>query len=212
MFRINVSSISAPRRLARLGARSIGLSAAVAALAGTVAPAAALAAGCPSVPLSQPFSSFGDASYYELVSGGDFEGSLTGWTQSGVVQQASGSESYGVTGVVGNYSLALAAGASAQSPYMCVDESYRSFRFFTKTESGTPSVAVAVVYQTPNGPYVKGVGTVKSGSSWAPTAKMPTYAGPASSKSGGMAQVAIRFSVSKGTVRVDDLFIDPRMR
>ena len=38
---------------------------------------------CDKSTLSQPFAQFGDSSSYKLVPGGDFEGSLAGWTLSG---------------------------------------------------------------------------------------------------------------------------------
>src|SRR5438105_12169160 len=129
MFTKDVSSIPAPRGPVRLGARSLGLSAAIAGLALTIFPVHALASeGCPSVPLSQPFSSFNDTNWYELVPSGDFEGSASGWTLSGGAVLASGSEPYAVTGKLGNNSLELPKGATATAPYVCVDKTYRTMR------------------------------------------------------------------------------------
>ena len=64
--------------------------------------------------------------------GGDFEGSLTGWTLRGGAKKVAGSEPFGATGSVGKYSMYLPAGASVQSPYTCVDSAYPMFRFFAK--------------------------------------------------------------------------------
>ena len=40
----------------------------------------------------------------------------------------------------------------------------------------------------------------------------PHNSGPASAESNGTAQVAIRLTTKSGSARVDDVYIDPRMR
>ncbi len=213
MFSTNVFHISAPRTSKRRSARFFGIFAALGGLALAVSPASALATeGCPAVTEAQAFSQFGDANWYTLVSGGSFESTPTGWTLSGGAAQTSGSESYKVTGTLGKYSLALPSGATAQSPYICVDKSYRALRFFAIAAEKSASIGVSVVYKTPSGPYVISVGTVNPGSSWAASEKLPTYAGPASAESNGTAQVAVRLTEKSGSSHVDDVYIDPRMR
>jgi len=105
------------------------------AVSGTGAASAALVSSgsCPAVTVSHPFASWGDSSSYELVPGGNFEGSLAGWSLAGGATRTAGSEPYGVTGTVGQSSLLLPAGASAQSPPVCVDASHPTFRFFAAT-------------------------------------------------------------------------------
>jgi hypothetical protein len=214
MFRNAVHSIASPGhtlRPALRGALCLGaITGFVAAL--LVSPTTALAAeGCPAVEETQAFTKFNDANWYVLAPAGDFEGSVSAWTLSGGAAQVSGSETYNATGTAGKRSLALPSGATAQSPYMCVDRSYRTLRFFAIGEEKSASIAVSAVYSTPSGPYVVSVGTVNPGSSWAPSEKLPTYAGPASAESNGTAQVAFRVT-SKGKARIDDLYVDPRMR
>jgi hypothetical protein len=169
---------------------------------------------CPTAAQSQPFSKWGDANFYELVAGGDFEGSLSGWTLSRGAAQVAGSETYGVTGSVGKYSLALpAAGASAQSPFTCVTAGDPTFRFFARNEGPPSSVSVAVAYQTPLGVIAVTVGTVTLNSGWQPSAAMPTGAAIAGALSAnGTAQMALRFTALAGSSRIDDVFVDPRMR
>ena len=111
---------------------------------------ASSASTCAATAQSQPFLKWGDSNSYGLVTSGDFEGSLSGWTLSRGAAQAAGSESYGVTGAVGKSSLALpSAGASAQSPSTCVTASDPTFRFFARNEGPPSIVSVAVVYPTP---------------------------------------------------------------
>ena len=78
------------------------------------AQAALVSAGaCNEASLSQPFLRWGEPSL-ELVPGGDFEGSLYGWSLSGGAG-ASRAASPRATGAVGSYSLHLPGGASARS-------------------------------------------------------------------------------------------------
>jgi hypothetical protein len=167
---------------------------------------------CNEAALSQPFAQWGDTNSYELVPQGDFEGSLSQWTLGGGASRAPESEPYGVTGEVGHYSLALPAGASAQSPYTCVNASYPSFRFFARNEGLLSTVLVQVVYKTVLGPVALPLGAVALSSTWQPTLPMLTGSVVGGLLSGGTAQVALRFTALTGESRIDDIFIDPRMR
>ncbi len=167
---------------------------------------------CNDAALSQPFAQWGDANPYELVPQGDFEGSLSQWALSGGAARAPESEPYGVTGEVGRYSLALPAGASAQSPYTCVNASYPSFRFFARNGGLLSTVLVQVVYKTALGPVALPLGAVALSDTWQPTLPMLTGSVVGGLLSGGTAQVALRFTALTGGSRVDDVYIDPRMR
>jgi hypothetical protein len=166
---------------------------------------------CDGAPLTQPFAPWGDENFYKLMPGGDFEGSLSGWTLSGGARKISGSEPYGVTGHVGSSSLYLPAGASAQSPLTCVDAAYPTFRFFARNDGLLGTVLVQVVYQVPLvGDVVVPVGVVALSGAWSPTAPMLTGGAVAGALSGGTAQVALRFTALTGSSQIDDIFVDPR--
>jgi hypothetical protein len=173
---------------------------------------AASTATCPSVPLSQPFLKWGDEGFYTLVPGGHFEKSPSEWTLSGGANLAAGGEPYGVTGTVGAYSLALPAGASAQSPFVCVEPSDRTYRFFTRSEGTEASVLVQVVYETSKGNVASAGKTLALKGSWEPSAILHTGAALATAITGETAHLALRFTGVSGTSRIDDVFIDPRMR
>ncbi len=193
---------------------AVALATAIAGL-GSAAPAQAAllsTAACNEASLSQPFLKWGDASTYELAPGGDFEGSLAGWSLSGGAQRVPGSEPYGATGSVGSYSLGLPAGASAQSPFTCVDAAYPTFRFFARDDSLLASVLVQVVYQTPVGTVALPLGAVALSGSWQPTLPMLTGSVVAGVLSEGTAQVALRFTALLGDSQIDDVFVDPHMR
>jgi hypothetical protein len=167
---------------------------------------------CQQASLSQPFAQWGDTNSYELVPGGDFEGTLSGWTLNGAAQRVAGSEPYGVTGSVGAYSLSLRNGASAQSPYVCVNASYPLFRFFARNEGLLSTVLVQVVYKTVLGPVALPLGAVALSGDWQPTLPMLTGSVVMGALSGGTAEAALRFTALTGASEIDDVFVDPRMK
>jgi hypothetical protein len=171
---------------------------------------------CDNAPLTQPFAQFADSNDYKLVPGGDFEGSLTGWTLSGGAHAVAGSEPFGATGKVGNLSMYLPAGASVQSPYTCVDAAYPSFRFFGRNNGLLSIVAVSIVYKEPLvGPVAVPIGTVALSGSWAPSSQMLTLSAVQGIVNGLLTgktpQVALRFTAVTGSSQIDDVYIDPHM-
>ena len=177
------------------------------------AQAALLSTGaCNEAALTQPFAHWGDSNYYELVSQGNFEGSLSEWTLTGGAHQAPEGEPYDVAGEVGHDSLALPAGATVQSPFTCVNASYPSFRFFARQRGLLATLLVQVVYKTALGPLTASLGVVALSGSWQPTLPMLTDSIVGGVLSGGTGQVALRFTALLGESRIDDIYIDPRMR
>jgi hypothetical protein len=173
---------------------------------------------CDNATLTQPFTHWGDSNYYKLMPGGDFEGSLAGWTLTGGAAQVAGSEPFGVTGSVGKYSLRLPAGGSAQSPYTCVDWAYPTFRFFAKNNGLLSTMLVSVVYKEPLlGPVTIPVGPVALSLSWAPNLLPMATASQVQTvvndllANGSMPEVALKFTALTGSSEIDDVFVDPRM-
>jgi hypothetical protein len=201
------------RRRAYLLGPALALTALLSGVLPTAGARAALIStgACNEASLSQPFLAWGDHNSYELVPGGDFEGSLAGWTLNGGAQRVAGSEPYGATGSVGGSSLELPAGASAQSPYTCVDAAYPSFRFFARNDGLASSVLVQVVYKTLLGTLALPIGAVVLSAQWQPTLPMLTGSIVTGVLSGGTAEVALRFTALTGHSQIDDVFVDPRM-
>jgi hypothetical protein len=170
------------------------------------------AGSCPATTLGQPFLKWGDANHYSLASGGAFEPGEVGWTLAGAAKTAPGSETFAVGGKLGTSSLDLPEGAGAQSPVTCVEPSDRTFRFFLRSETAAATVVVSVVYQSAAGNISIPVKALSVGSSWALSPALETGAARASAISGGVAHLSIRFAALKGTVRIDDVYLDPRMR
>ena len=165
---------------------------------------------CNEAALSQPFLRWGDPNSYELVPGGDFEGSLVGMDPQRRRPAGRGSEPYGATGSVGAYSLSLPAGASAQSPYTCVDAAYPSFRFFARNEGCCRPCSCRSSTGRRSGPVSLPLGAVALSGEWQPTLPMLTGSVVVGALSGGTAEVALRFTAATGPSRIDDVFVDPR--
>ena len=180
--------------------------AALAALATALLPVTAARAdvidlsACNLSPLSQPFAPWLDPASYELAPGGDFESS--DWSLSGGATRVPGSERFAATGTPGSWSLALPAGASAQSPPTCVDAAYPTVRMFV---SGTGVVAASVVY----GNVVLPAGVAVATGGWPPSLVMLTSSALVALSTDGSAQVSLRLTTLAGDVRVDDVFVDP---
>jgi hypothetical protein len=181
-------------------------------IAGTATAGAALISSgtCPATSLSHPFSAWGDSSSYELVPGASFEGSLAGWSLSGGAAKTTGSEPYAATGTAGQSSLLLPAGASAQSPPVCVDASHPTVRVFVRNNSLLASVAVQVVYPTLLGPVALPLGAATLSPSWRPSLPMLTGSIAGALLNGGTTQLSLRFTAVLGASQIDDVFVDPR--
>lgn len=169
---------------------------------------------CDNATLTQPFLPWGDSNYYKLVPGGDFEGSLAGWTLSGGATRVSGSEPFGATGSVGSSSIYLPAGGSIQSPFTCVDLAYPTLRFFGQNDTLLSTVAVSIVYKEPLlGSVAVPLGVFALSPQWAPSAPVLTLAEVQGVVSGLLTgsnpQVAVRFTAVTGSSQIDDVFIDP---
>ena len=167
---------------------------------------------CDNAALSQPFSPWGDSSSYKLVAGGSFENGSAGWTLSHGAGIVSGSEPYDATGSVGASSLNLPAGASATSPFTCVDAAYPTFRFFGRNNGLLSTVLVSVVYRVPLlGEVAVPVGPVALAGTWHPSLPMLTASVVTGLLNGGTTQMAVRFTALTGDSQIDDVFVDPRL-
>jgi hypothetical protein len=158
------------------GLRSLALGAVTAGIALAGLPAtssAALISGgaCDNSTLSQPFAQYGDTNEYKLVSGGNFEGSLSGWTLSGGARVVNGGNPHGSSG----HSVYLPAGASVTTPFTCVNAAYPSFRLFAQNDSLLSTIVPQVVYKLPLlGNVALPIGAAALSPNWSPTLPLLT--------------------------------------
>jgi hypothetical protein len=185
--------------------RALSVAAATLSALAFVAPASQAAvsqAGCPAVPLSQSFAAWGDKAFYAAVPGGDFERGSAGWALQGATLVADDGPL-----TAGARALELRVGTSATSPVFCADKAFPYVRMFGH---GSGRLRVEVLHVDGAGRVldVHSAGNVASDARWAPTDKAGLSGGQVS-KYGPLIQ--LRFTGSRGTVRIDDVLVDPRL-
>jgi hypothetical protein len=203
-------SLSRRMRAATITALSIG--------AGVLSTAPAHAAdastsACVDSALSQPFAQWGDTNEYELAPGGSFDGDQTDWTLNGGASLVSGGDPYNGGGAASPSSISLPAGASAQSPFTCIDLSDPTFRLFARNNGDfLNAVLVQAVIQVPViGDVPVPVGVISPSNTWKPSRALRTGSVLTSLLPGNSGEVALRFTSLSGSSQIDDVFVDPRM-
>jgi hypothetical protein len=180
--------------------------------AASAGPLVASGVDCSAQKLSQPFLPWADVASYTLNPGGTFEGGAQGWTLSGAAL-ADGNEPFYVTAARDSTSLEIASGGSATSAAICVGIAHPDMRFFAKASNPNAVLTVEVLFQTANGDTASApIGTVTGGVNWAPTVPMPLVVNLLPLLPGNTTPVAFRFSVSGGSFRIDDVYVDPYAR
>jgi hypothetical protein len=164
-------------------------------------------APCAERTFARVFTPWNDRRLYTLAPGGDFETLAEGWTLDGATVAADSSP-FLLGAALGASSLELPAGATALSPPICVERGFPGFRFAARTVSTDQAVVkVGVVYA--NG-RIKKTGRLKPAADWALTRKLSLAQGRFRVSRGESALVQVRFAVTAGAARLDDLYIDPR--
>ncbi len=168
---------------------------------------AATVQSCQDPLIVQPFTTFGDARDYVLAPFGDFEHAQPdGWSFEGGAAVIRDDD--------GNGALSLPAGSAATSPAMCIDLNYPTARFFVSNLLEDGDLEVQVMYVDHKKAYkphkVKKL-KAKHARSLTEDIKIDPDRG---GKEAGWRRVAFRFVAhkDKGHFRVDDLYIDPRLR
>jgi hypothetical protein len=198
-------------RIAALAASAAGLALTSFAAAPAQADVVSTSA-CDGATLTQQFLPWADIELYKMAPGGNFEGSLAGWSLDPGVHVVAGSETLTASGSQGASSLSLPASSSAQSPYTCVNAAYPIFRFFARADTPGSTILVQAVYTDMTGsPVAIPVGIVAPTATWQPTAPLLTGSAVPGAMNGGTAQVALRFTSLNGTSQIDDVYVDPRM-
>jgi hypothetical protein len=170
---------------------------------------AAAGSPCAERAFSTIFAAYDDNRLYTLAPDGDFEAGAAGWTLDGAVV-ADESSSIQLGAALGAKSLELADGASATTPAICVQRGFPSFRFVTRAVAGKGVLRVQVLYGA--GRKSKKTGRIRSAADWKVTRKLSLAQGRFHVRRGQSADVQLKFTASGGTVRMDDVYVDPRLR
>ena len=168
------------------------------------------AADCEDRVFSRVFSDWRDRALYTLAPGGDFEARAEGWDLTGSAAVAGDSAPFLLGAALGAGSLELSAGGAAVSPPICVKRGFPAFRFVARSVSAEAgALKVQVVYRSRR---AKTTARLKPGAEWRVTRRMSLAQGRFRVRRKGSAVVRLRFAATAGTVRVDDVYVDPRYR
>ena len=219
-----------------------GVVASAALLAAALFAPAAQAAPCDGVGMQQPFLAWHDSADYVLVDGGDFETDAAGWTLDGAATTVAGGNSLRPESSASSLGLPAGSAATSPPICVSKgNPTARLFAQAPVTGKKKARIKVDVLYLNPDGSVrkVKTAGRVKAKSEWAPTRKFSLAQGqfnhakpeePGSNGHGGpkpeghggpkpgegdsarSAQIALRFTPRDTEVRIDDVFVDPRLR
>jgi hypothetical protein len=176
-----------------------------------------LPGSCGSEVYSQPFARWGDSANYELMPGGSFESGSLPWVRSGSATTTQGNETYYVHGAADTSSLALPGGSSATSLAACTSIYHPTMRFFLRnTGASTSQLKVEALYPgLLGGVQVARLGVLRGTASWQPSPAMQLLlTNLLATLSLNRTSIAFRFTPqdSTGAWRIDDVYLDPRMK
>jgi hypothetical protein len=195
------------KHLRAAGAAALGL----ALFAPTALADQAAAGGCAERAFSTVFASYHDTALYSLAPDGDFEAGAAGWTLGDGAAVAGESSSIQLGDALGASSLELAPGASATTPPICVERGFPRFRFAARS-TGAPRGVLRVRVLYGAGRKSKKTGRIRAAAEWKVTRRLALAQGRFHLRRGQSANVQLRFTASRGTVRIDDVYVDPRLR
>jgi hypothetical protein len=173
-------------------------------------PATASAASCSYTQTSNVFAPWGDAGTYAPFQGASFESGASGWSW-GNGARIVGGDSNTLLPSAGTHSVEVPGGGTARSPWMCVNSSTPSMRFFLRRVSGTGNLTV-------NGVVSSGVDKVTTlitisaaSDTWQPSPIVVIPPFLTASATG--INVQFQFTADAGTVfHIDDVELDPYLR
>jgi hypothetical protein len=179
-------------------------------IASTLTTANALAASCSYTNVTEVFAPWQDNAGYTPFQGSSFESGASGWSWGNGAKIVSG-DSNTLLGGAGDHSVAIPGGGAARSPWLCVNSSTPSMRFFVRRTSGTGNLTVKFLLSS-GGKQATTITTISgSTATWQPS---PVVAFPpvlTASTTGVNAQ--FHFVADSGsTFRIDDIELDPYLR
>jgi hypothetical protein len=166
--------------------------------------------------LPTPFAPWNDFGQYFLLSGGDFEGDLSGWTLNDGAAVVAGNESYQIGSSADDQSLLLPPGSSVTTPQVCVTAQSPDLRVaLMSTGARDPKLEIDLNFTDDKGnPRTQKLKDLRGGSEWAFTDSLK-FLGPVNNvlKRNGQTVVSFTFVAKEQkdtpTFLIDDLYIDP---
>jgi hypothetical protein len=185
------------------------IAAVVACLVAASAPATASAASCSYAQTSDLFAPWQDLAAYTPFEGSGFEHGASGWSW-GNGAKIVGNDSNTLL-AAGAHSVEVPGGGTARSPWMCVNSSTPSMRFFVRRVSGTGNLTINGVVSSGANKVTTLTTISGAGGTWQPSPVVMFPPFLTSSATG--INVQFQFTADPGTVfHIDDVELDPYLR
>ena len=191
-----------------MSVRSLVVAAVAAACVLVPGTAAAAGTACKAAPTAAQFSRWGDLNQYKPFPGAAFESGASGWSWGNKANIVSGDDAH-LLSMVGTHAVNIPATGTARSPWICVDSTMPSMRFFLRRVSGTGPLTVTGVLSTGSGKMVTLVTILSPGTSW--TVSPPIVFPPAfmSEIAAGGINTQFHFAAAEdSSFRIDDIYLD----
>jgi len=172
--------------------------------------ATAMAASCTYTNAAPLFAPWGDDAAYTPFQGSTFENGASGWSWGNGANIISGDNNPLLT-AAGSHAVQIPGGGTARSPWLCVNSTTPSMRFFLRRVSGTGNLTIKALVNS-GGNQLTTITTIASTTAdWQPSPVIGFPALITASTTGVNAQ--IQFSADPGTTfRIDDIELDPYLR
>jgi hypothetical protein len=168
--------------------------------------------------LPTPFAPWNDFGQYFLLSGGDFEGDLSGWTLSDGVAVVTGNEAYQIGAATDDQSLLLAPGSSVTTAQVCVTAQSPDLRVALKsTGTKDPRLEIDLNFTDDKGnPRTQKLKDLRGDSDWTFTDPLK-FLGPVNNVLKRNGQTVVSFTFVAKTKKddpdtfwqIDDVYVDP---
>jgi hypothetical protein len=165
---------------------------------------------CPGQTVSQVFLPWSDPGWYTSVPDGGLVAAGEGWTFRGGAAVVDGNVPFHVRSASDSQALALAPGASAVTPPICIGPGHPSLRFFARSERATgTALVVTAEFLDPVGIQRSvPVGVIPAAPAWQPTPILPIVINALALT--GSRPAWLRFTrAGGGDWFVDDVYVDP---
>jgi hypothetical protein len=179
-------------------------------IASTLTAVNAMAASCSYANVAQIFAPWQDTAGYTPFQGSSFESGASGWSWGNGAKIVSG-DSNPLLGAVGSHSVQVPGGGAARSPWLCVNASTPSMRFFVRRTSGAGNLTVKFLLSS-GGSQATTITTVSDPTAtWEPS-QVIAFPPLLTASTTGM-NVQFHFVADPGTTfRIDDIELDPYLR
>ena len=173
-------------------------------------PATASAASCDYTQTSELFASWQDFAAYTPFQGASFENGASGWSWGNGAKIVNG-DSNTLLASLGTHSVEVPGGGTARSPWMCVNSTTPSMRFFVRRVSGTGDLTIKSVVSTGTNKVTTLTTITAASDQWQPSPVVVFPPFLTTSYTG--INVQFQFTADPGSVfHVDDVELDPYLR